>query len=167
MKGFQSVRRRPLTTEAQLRSQASRSGIHVAHNGKETGFSPVLRYFPVSITLSLLQTRSFVCHRYYTSLATDDIVKTTDGTDRYTRNVGNYQCTLRDIPEEYIYHIHRGGRLRHITSTRHFTIKKKESWHFIRCVWSKHCAQNAQRVPETTLNFNSYLWRYTSFIFIL
>jgi len=34
------------------------------------------------------------------------------GTDRLSRNVGNYRPTLRNIPEEQISHLRRGGRLK-------------------------------------------------------
>jgi hypothetical protein len=35
-----------------------------------------------------------------------------DGTDRLSRNVGNYESTLRNIPEERRSPLHRGGNLK-------------------------------------------------------
>jgi hypothetical protein len=39
-----------------------------------------------------------------------DYLTREDGTERLSRNVGNYQSTLGDIPETRISHLHRGGR---------------------------------------------------------
>jgi hypothetical protein len=35
-----------------------------------------------------------------------------DGTDRFSPNVGNYQSTLRNIPEDLRPHLHRGESLK-------------------------------------------------------
>ena len=35
-----------------------------------------------------------------------------DGTDRFYRNVGNYQSMLRNVLEERSSHLHRGGSLK-------------------------------------------------------
>jgi hypothetical protein len=35
-----------------------------------------------------------------------------DGADRLSRNVGNYQSTLRNIPEERRFRVRRGGSLK-------------------------------------------------------
>jgi hypothetical protein len=35
-----------------------------------------------------------------------------NGTNRLSRNVGNYQSTLRNIPAEQIPHLYRGGSLK-------------------------------------------------------
>jgi hypothetical protein len=39
------------------------------------------------------------------------------GTDRLCRNVGNYQSTLRNIPEERRSYLHRSGSLKSRTAT--------------------------------------------------
>ena len=52
----QVVSRRPLTAEAQFRSQTSSCEIFVGHNGTGTGFSPSISVSPVSIIQPLLHT---------------------------------------------------------------------------------------------------------------
>ena len=45
-------------------------------------------------------------------------------TDELSRNVGNYQFTLRNIPEELISHLNRGGSLKsYLGATSKFNIQ--------------------------------------------
>jgi hypothetical protein len=41
-----------------------------------------------------------------------------DWTNMLLRNIGNYQSTLRNIPEERRSHLHRGGNLKSCKTTR-------------------------------------------------
>ena len=45
-----------------------------------------------------------------------------NGTDRLSRNVGNYQSTLRKIAEELTSHLCRGGSLKSRTASRYFYV---------------------------------------------
>jgi hypothetical protein len=51
-----------------------------------------------------------------------DFLTPENGTDRLSRNVGNYQATLRNIPEERSSHINSDGRLK----SRRFMLR---SWY--------------------------------------
>jgi hypothetical protein len=52
----QAVNRRPLTAEAQFRSQTSSCEVFVGHVGAVTGFSPSTSVSPVSIIPPMLHT---------------------------------------------------------------------------------------------------------------
>jgi len=62
-------------------------------------------------------------HKYATTTLFLDCLTLECVTDRLSRNVGNYESTLRNIAEERISHLHRGGNLKsRITYTSKFSL---------------------------------------------
>ena len=56
------------------------------------------------------------CSTFIATLNRDVHLNYTGGTDKLSRNVGNYRSTLRNITEEQISHFHGGGSLKSRTN---------------------------------------------------
>jgi hypothetical protein len=46
-----------------------------------------------------------------------------DGTNRLSRNVGSYKCTLCSIPKERRYHLHSGGSLKSLLNSPYLPLQ--------------------------------------------